>query len=229
MQRGYIRIWRKFENWEWFSYGSMAKFFIWLLLRATHKDTRFQGIELKRGQMVFGRKKASIATGISERSIRTLIKCLKSTNEITIETTNQFSIITLCNFNTYQQDYQKNDQPNDQRTTNERPASDHIQTHKNIKNIYMPIQTTQITLPPNSPANPPSNRFQKPTEIEVKEYMVGIGMSGSDAGQFVDHYEGKGWLIGKSPMKNWQATVRTWKRNKDGPVSAEIKKVRLSL
>ena len=30
---------------------------------------------------------------------------------------------------------------------------------------------------------------------------------------FHDHYEAKGWMIGKSKMKDWQAAIRTWERN----------------
>ena len=33
-----------------------------------------------------------------------------------------------------------------------------------------------------------------------------------DAGQFFDYYESKGWLVGKSPMKNWKAACSTWNR-----------------
>jgi len=137
MDTGYIKLWRKFENWEWFSKGNMAKFFIWLLLRATHKDTRFQGQEIKRGSMVFGIHSASDSTGISPQSIRTYIKALKSTNEITIKSTNKFSIITICNYDSYQScenkiNKQINKQTNNQLTSNQQ-ATNNIQECKNIR------------------------------------------------------------------------------------------------
>jgi len=40
-----------------------------------------------------------------------------------------------------------------------------------------------------------------------------IGFLTLDPSYFIDHYESNGWLIGKNPMKDWKATVRTWKRN----------------
>jgi len=50
----------------------------------------------------------------------------------------------------------------------------------------------------------------KPTDQEVSEYAKSINfvLSGDD---FVDFYESKGWLIGKNPMRDWKAAVRTWK------------------
>ncbi len=60
-----------------------------------------------------------------------------------------------------------------------------------------------------------SKRFQKPTAAEVTEYAASIDFH-LDGEVFVDFYEQKGWMVGKSPMKNWQAAVRTWKRRDNG-------------
>lgn len=56
--------------------------------------------------------------------------------------------------------------------------------------------------------------FQKPTAGEVAEYALSIGYH-TDGQDFIDHYESNGWLVGKNKMKDWRATVRTWKR-RDG-------------
>jgi hypothetical protein len=37
----------------------------------------------------------------------------------------------------------------------------------------------------------------------------------AEANSFVDYYESKGWLVGKTPMKNWQAAARRWVIDKD--------------
>ena len=60
--------------------------------------------------------------------------------------------------------------------------------------------------------NKKRNIFIKPTISEVEAYCKERG-NGIDAQGFVDYYESKGWLIGKSPMKDWRAAVRTWERN----------------
>ncbi len=60
--------------------------------------------------------------------------------------------------------------------------------------------------------------FRKPTRDEVATYCAArrrLGKRPVDPDTFCDHYEAKGWVIGKSPMKDWQAAVRTWERGGD--------------
>ena len=54
--------------------------------------------------------------------------------------------------------------------------------------------------------------FRKPTADEVAEYCKARGNSIDPQG-FVDHYESNGWLVGRNPMKDWKAAVRTWERH----------------
>lgn len=53
--------------------------------------------------------------------------------------------------------------------------------------------------------------FKTPTIGEIEEYATENGLQ-IDAGRFFDYYESNGWTVGKSKMKNWQATVRNWTR-----------------
>lgn len=55
-------------------------------------------------------------------------------------------------------------------------------------------------------------KFTKPTLVDVESYCR-ERKNGVIAQQFVDFYESKGWLVGKSPMKDWKAAVRTWESN----------------
>lgn len=60
-----------------------------------------------------------------------------------------------------------------------------------------------------------SPKFQKPTLEEIREYCISRGNS-VDPEQFFNFYESKGWMVGKTPMKDWRAAVRTWeKREKE--------------
>ena len=53
-------------------------------------------------------------------------------------------------------------------------------------------------------------RFTAPTVDEVEAYAKEKGYTGFSADRFVDYYESKGWLVGKTPMKDWKAAVRGW-------------------
>ena len=57
------------------------------------------------------------------------------------------------------------------------------------------------------------SRFIKPTVEEIRSYCESR-KNGIDANVFFDFYESKGWKVGNSPMKNWQAAVNTWERRK---------------
>lgn len=57
-------------------------------------------------------------------------------------------------------------------------------------------------------------RFTPPSVEEVAAYCQERG-NGVDASRFVDFYSSKGWMVGKSKMKDWKAAVRNWERSGD--------------
>ena len=59
------------------------------------------------------------------------------------------------------------------------------------------------------------SRFVKPTLEEVKAYCKSR-CNDVDAEHFYSHYESNGWRVGKNPMKDWKASVRTWEKNSIG-------------
>lgn len=65
---------------------------------------------------------------------------------------------------------------------------------------------------------PPKKRFKPPTLDEVKEYIL-ENKFGVDANTWINFYQSKNWMVGKSKMKDWKASVRTWQyktqNNKD--------------
>ena len=74
----------------------------------------------------------------------------------------------------------------------------------------------------NPNQNPKENicaaRFTPPSVQEVDAYAKEIGYA-LDAERFVNFYASKGWKVGKDPMTDWQACVRTWKQRDDKPES----------
>ena len=86
---------------------------------------------------------------------------------------------------------------------------------KQIKANFPVIQSN-----PNPNPNPivseTQKRFRPPTVNEVEAYCKERNNK-VDAQRFVDFYESKGWLVGKSPMKSWKACVRTWEEREKSP------------
>lgn len=57
--------------------------------------------------------------------------------------------------------------------------------------------------------------FQKPTLDEMTKYGQTIGLLPGNCEACRDYYEANGWHVGKSPMKNWEAAMRNWKKNEN--------------
>ncbi len=117
----WVKLYREFLDWEWFHKSEMVHLFVWLLLKANTTERSSQGRTIARGELVTTFKEMREETKISYQTLRTCIERLKSTNEITTKSTNKNTIITICNYERYQQriseiNEQTNEQTNEQST-----------------------------------------------------------------------------------------------------------------
>jgi hypothetical protein len=138
MDNGWIKLHRSILEWEWWDDQNTTRVFLWLLLKANHTNKRWRGVEVLRGQLITSLSGISAGTGISVRGVRTSLSRLKSTGELTSQTTSSATIVTICNYDTYNQADHLSDKPNDTRTdkqaTSRRQASDkQVTTNKNVK------------------------------------------------------------------------------------------------
>ena len=99
---GYVKLHRSLVKWEWHDDPNTGWLFIMLLLLANHEDNRWHGEIIRRGQLVTSLHNLSEASGISVRSIRTGLERLESTGEIKNKSTKHYRIITICNYDKYQ-------------------------------------------------------------------------------------------------------------------------------
>ena len=136
MNEGYILLHRKIiKEWEWYSNINDTRVWLHCLLSANWKDGWYEGTLIPRGSFVTGRKKLSKEVGLSEQQVRTSLEHLKSTNNLTIDTSHNFTIITIQNYNKYQ-DNQPSYQPIDnQLITNNQPIDNHYINNNNKEQI----------------------------------------------------------------------------------------------
>ena len=211
---GFIKLYRKMLEWGWYDDGPTKDVFIHLLLIASYEDKFYRGIPLERGQVVTTVKEMEVKLGLTTRQIRTALNKLISTNEVTKKSTSKFTIYTINNY----ADYQDCDKQSDKRATNERQTSD------------KPSYTKKVRSKEYTPYNPPqgdegvsvSKRFVPPTPEEVNAYCLERN-NGIDGSEFCDFYTSKGWKVGKNPMKDWKAAVRTWERSRKQTAPPERK------
>lgn len=136
----WIKIFRELLQWEWFQKAEMVQLFIYLLLKANCVDKQWQGITIKRGQLATSNATMRQDLRLSEQQIRTCIKRLISTGEITYKSTNRYVVITICNYDKYQEignsiNEQNNEQTNNQSTDEQRAINEQSTTTKEVKNI----------------------------------------------------------------------------------------------
>jgi hypothetical protein len=71
---------------------------------------------------------------------------------------------------------------------------------------------------------PKQTKTTKPTLEEVTSF-INEGSYKVCGATFFDYYEANGWMIGKSKMKDWKATIRNWDRRNKGVVQKERPKI----
>ena len=210
MNAGFILLYRQITEWEWYQNPNTFRVFLHVLLKANFTDGRFEGREVKRGQLITSLPKLSVQTKLTIQQVRTALKHLVSTGEITDEGTSQYRIITVIKYDEYQKDNrQNNNQSTDEQQTDNRRATDDQQQYNNNNNGIMEKGN-------NEKGNNirPLKRFVPPTVADVESYCDERGVYLIDPGQFVDYYEARGWMLNKNrKMVDWRAAVRTWEKN----------------
>lgn len=137
---GWIKLHRKLIEWEWYKDNNVKIVFLHLLLTANHKDKKWKGQIVNRGQKLTSTEHLAEETNLTIMQVRTALKKLKSTNEITTKVTSKNTLITIEKYNDYQcmieeNNKQNNIQDNNEITNKQQANNKQITTNKNEKNI----------------------------------------------------------------------------------------------
>lgn len=208
LEKGFIILSRKILNWGWYSNGNTMRVFIHLLLNANYAERNFEGVVIKRGSVVTSRGELAKKLRMSEQNVRTAIKHLESTGEITSQSTSKYTVFTIVNYDTYQFA-----QPTDQPTTNQQLTNDQPTTNHNVIKINKDKKDNK-EIKDIERGKPPQHKYGEYkhvllsddqysslvkdfSEAKVKDYI-----------RRVDEYceqHGKGY-------KNYTLTIRNWIR-----------------
>jgi len=203
---GWIQLHRKLLDNPVFKNHKLLQTFLYCLLSATHTEREQiigeQIVKLNPGQLATGREAIARATGLTSQNVRTALKKLKTLQILTIKPTTKYSVISITNWESYQQ--------TNQQVTNIQPTSNQQTNHKqellnNVNNV-------------NKKDIVKAKRFAPPTHIEAEDYFLERNHPNakSDSESFVDYWESIGWVRNKVKMKDWKAAARTWMKNNYG-------------
>jgi hypothetical protein len=116
------------------------------------------------------------------------------------------------------------------RTSNPKRLKEIFKKHKsNFSQTKDRLKSDNQPYQPNHTKDNQDNIKIPPTIEEVINYCQERN-KGVDPHKWFNHYQAKGWLIGRNKMKDWKAAVRTWEQNKDFPlVTPKRKPVRIQV
>lgn len=199
-----------------------------LLLVSNHRDKEIifnkNPMTIKRGQYLTSVRKLADRWHWGKDKTLHYLRTLEKLNMITREADSTRTIITIVNYDIYQ-DFRlfMTDSNKDSQQTVDRQSTDTDQPQTNNVNNVNNVNKY------NSGASaqdekPKSKVFVPPTVEEVRVYCVERN-NNIDAEQFVDFYTSKNWFVGKNKMKDWKASVRTWERGRKNDTSGTEKKL----
>ena len=183
--QGWIKLHRKIIDWGWYKKPQVKSLFIHLLICARHSAGECYGRKLHPGQLITSYSSLSRETGLSVQQVRTALKKLKSTNDIQRQTTTEYTIITITNWDEYQAEVI-------QVTHTQQADNARLITNNNVNNLKECRKGRE-----DSAHGPHLNVFLSEQEyaqlkdqmIDVDEYITKLSSYMASKGvQYRDHY-----------------------------------------
>ena len=236
----FILLSRSIIDSDVFASQQTLKIWIWCLCRANFKDRTLpirvgkgeRIVKLKRGQFLFGRHKAAEELGINGSTIYKTMKKLEAMGNISIESNNQYSVITVCNYGYYQDagnyGLTANSQPTNNRlTTDAQPTYtdnnvNNDNNDKNEKEIHLPYPGDDFRQAWDKWKTYKEKEFRFKFKSEVSEQtslnkLSKLANSKQEAIDIIDHAIANGWkglykINDNKPLKE-KTNVRRRQKN----------------
>ena len=227
MENGWIKIHRKLMEWEWYGEPNMVTMWIHLLLSANHKPKQWHGKIIERGQLVTSLESLANSCGLSFQQTRTCLDRLVNGNQIIKESTNKYTLITICKY----EDYQGIEEL--QQQTNNNPITNNQQTNNN------PITTTEEVEDNNNINNNKNTSsdshahtredfsvIEDPLTQAAQLVMMRMGWDENDYGNAVDEFrliceaDGKTHTNDADIVRHFRSWASSRYRNGEKPLSS---------
>lgn len=99
---GFVVLYRSILNWEWYNDANTFRLFVHLILTANYTSAKWKNRQIDVGQRITSLTKLSQELNLSIKQIRTCLKHLEQTGEVALETSSQYTLITINNYEKYQ-------------------------------------------------------------------------------------------------------------------------------
>ena len=122
METGFIKLHRKIRAWEWYDDIPTKTLFLHLLISANFKDKTWRGIDVKAGDFITSIDHLA-ECGLSKQQVRTALKKLEKSSDVTRRATSKYTIISLCNYSLYNGSENESNTLSNKRATNEQQTN----------------------------------------------------------------------------------------------------------
>ena len=156
---GYIKLYRDLKKWKWADCPSAVSLWIHILCGAYWEDGYYRGVLIKRGQYPTTTTQLAEEVGIHRHTVRAWLKKFEEDKQISIKSTNKFSLINVINYDKFQSVEEKTIQQTVQQTV-----------QQTIQQIVQPINLKEIK-----------------EDKEIKEYIYSGADNKAIAKQIIDH------------------------------------------
>lgn len=224
---GYLKLSRSITDSEVWCDSNVLKLWLLCLTKARYKNghTLINGkkVVLKQGEFITGReslykefnkgvKKKQI---VSESTLWNWIKNFEKSGKLNIKSTNKYSVITILNWNKYQDS-------DESLTSNEHQLDNNLTSTEQQVDITLTQKKKDKKEKKDKKDKKDIKAFKKPTLSELQIFVSENNLY-VDCEAFLDYYDANGWLVGKAKMKDWKATARNWSRRNGGTTKKAVK------
>ena len=224
MHRGYLKLHRRiFDHKFWTKSRVFSEFEAWLdlLQQARFEETdttQYVGDRLVtygRGQLPASRTFLARRWGWGQYRVKDYLNRLKADRSITTHVVSGINIVTICKYDGY------NSSANDDDLISTRivPHDKYLSSSelRGCSPVCVPVSTP--TPPHNIKKDKKDKKkecsrattavFAPPTLQQVSEYALELNKL-EEAQRFIDFYQSKGWMVGRTKMRDWRAALRRW-------------------
>jgi len=209
MDNGFILLSRGILDSDVFASQKLLKIWVWCLCKANFKDKTVplkfgkgeQIIKVKRGSFIFGRNKAEEELFIDGSTIYKSMQKLKQMEMIEIESNNQYSVITICKYNDYQDSKEYKVTSKEQVSNSEVTSKEQV---SNTTNNYNNANKDNIE----------QRKLKFADSLKPFLLMYGKDLLNDFYGYWTQHGENdKKFLAEKQKSFGIERRLETWKRN----------------
>lgn len=130
--KGFIKLHRSLLDWEWYDDHNTTRLLIHLLCSVNYTDKKWRGTLIKAGSMVTSFQNLAVQSSLTIQQVRTSIKKLEKSGELTRQATNKYQLLTLTKWDKLQI---KKEESTSKPTGKQQPNNNQITTTKEGKEL----------------------------------------------------------------------------------------------